>query len=92
MRLLGAGIYEDDIVKIDKILSMTDYYLFKDEPLYKETLINDLQKYGNLKLAIKNLEAIKIEDLKSTKTTQGKPIKKKSSSVYKTTKRKESVN
>ena len=92
MRLLGAGIYEDDIVKIDKILSMTDYYLFKDEPLYKETLINDLQKYGNLKLAIKNLEDIEIEDLKSTKKTQGKPIKKKPSSVYKTTKRKESVN
>ena len=65
-RLSGSGITEDDIVKIDKILSMTDYYLNKDKPLYKETLIDDLQKYGNLKLAIKNLEENE-KDLKSTK-------------------------
>ena len=36
IRLAGSGISEDDIVKIDKILSMNDYYLYKDKPLYKE--------------------------------------------------------
>ena len=34
--------------------------------MYKETLIDDLQKYGDLKLAIKNLEDIE-KDLKSRK-------------------------
>ena len=47
--LSGVGISEDDIVKIDKILSMTDYYLYKDKPMSKKTLIDDLQKYGSLK-------------------------------------------
>ena len=32
---------------------MTDYYLYKDKHLSKETLIDDLQKYGNLKLSYK---------------------------------------
>ena len=59
VRLAGSGIYEEDIVKIDKILSMNDYYLYKDKLLLKETLIDDLQKYGNLKLAIKNLEKLR---------------------------------
>ena len=31
IRLTGSGITEDDIVKIDKILSMNDYYLYKDK-------------------------------------------------------------
>ena len=53
LRLAGSGIYEQDIIKIDKILSMTDYYPNKDKPLYKETLIDDIQKYGNLKLSYK---------------------------------------
>jgi hypothetical protein len=66
LRLAGSGINEDDIIKIDKILSMTDYYLNKDKPLYKETLIVDLQNYRNLKLTIKNLENRKTE-LKSRK-------------------------
>ena len=66
IRLTGSGISEEDIVKIDKILSMNDYYLYKDKLLYKEDLIDDLQKYGNLKIAIKNLEDIE-KDLKSTK-------------------------
>jgi hypothetical protein len=66
-RLSLAGISEDDIVKIDKILSRTDFNLDKDTPLSsKETLLEDLQKYGNLKLAIKNLEDIQI-NLKSKK-------------------------
>jgi hypothetical protein len=76
IRLAGAGILEDDIIKIDKILSMTDYYYQeKGKPLYKETLINDLQKYGNLKLAVKNLEDIEINS-KSKKRTRVQPIKK----------------
>jgi hypothetical protein len=75
-RLAGSRISEEDIVYIDKILSMTDYYLYKDKRLYKEGLIDDLQKYGNLKLAIKNLENVE-RDLKSTKKTHDKPTKKK---------------
>jgi hypothetical protein len=70
IRLKGAGISEDDIVKIDKILSMTDYYYQeKDKPLSKETLIGDLQKYGKLKLAIGNLENMK-KNMKTKKKTQ----------------------
>ena len=34
LRLAGSGIYEHDIIKIDKILLMTDYYPNKDKPLY----------------------------------------------------------
>ena len=78
IRLTGSGISEEDIVKIDKILSMNDYFLYKDKLLYKEDLIDDLQKYRNLKIAIGNLEDIEI-NLKSTKKTQNKPTKKKRS-------------
>ncbi len=74
LRLAGSGINEQDIIKIDKILSMTDYYPNKDKPLYKETLIDDLQKYGNLKLAIKNLQETE-KDLKSKKRTRYKQMK-----------------
>ena len=76
LRLAGSGINEQDIIKIDKILSMTDYYPNKDKPLYKETLIDDLQKYGNLKLAIKNLQETE-KDLKTKKRTQHKQAKKR---------------
>ncbi len=89
-RLAGAGISEDDIVKIDKILSMTNYYLYKDKPLFKETLIDDLQRYGNLKLAIKNLEDIKI-DLKSKKRTRVQQINK-GPTISKKTKSKKSAD
>ena len=89
-RLSSARISEGDIVKIDKILSITDYYLDKDKQLSKETLIDDLQKYGNLKLAIKNLEDIEI-NLKSKKRTQVQPIKKEHTTVKKT-KREKSAN
>ena len=65
LRFAGSEIFEDDIVKIDKILSMTDYYLYKDKPFSKETLIDELQKYGNLKLAIKYLENEK-KNIKAT--------------------------
>ena len=52
-RLTGAGITEDDIVKIDRILLMNYYYLYRDNSMYKEDLFNDLHKYGNLKLDYK---------------------------------------
>ena len=55
----------------------------KDKPLFKETLIDDLQKYGNLKLSIKNLEDIKI-DLKCKKRTRVPQIKKGSITIKKT--------
>ena len=35
---------------------MTGIKLYKDKPMYKHNLIDDLQKYVNLKLAIKNLK------------------------------------
>ena len=76
LRLAGSGIYENDIIKIDKILSMTDYYPNKDKPLYKETLIDDLQKYGNLKLVIKNHQDTE-KDLKLKKRTRYKQMKKR---------------
>jgi hypothetical protein len=86
IRLSAAGIYEDDIVKIDKILSKTDYYyLYKDKPMSKEALFDDLQKYGNLKLAIKNLEDIEISLKKPNKGMRNRQIKKKSARLKKTT-------
>src|SRR5215208_110118 len=81
-RLTAAGIPEEDIVKIERILSMTYYYLYKDNRIYKEAFFDDLQKYGDLKLAIKNLEAIEM-NLKSLKKIQGKPTKKKPNNVSK---------
>jgi hypothetical protein len=80
-RFTGAGIYEDDIVKIDKILTMSNFYLDKDKPFSKETLIDDLYKYGSLKLAIKNLE--NEINLKSKKRTRVQQIKKGPTSVKK---------
>ena len=81
-RLTGAGIPEEDIIKIDRILSMTYYYLYKDNRIYKEAFFDDLQKYGDLKIAIKNLEDIEM-NLKSLKKTQEKPTKKKPKNVSK---------
>ena len=91
-RLSGAGISEADIIKVDRILSINDYYLYKDKPLSsKETLIADLQRYGNLKLAIKNLEEIEINLKSKKKRTRVKPITKGPTTVEKT-KRKKSGN
>ena len=60
-RLSNTGIDENDILTIDKIVSMTGIsHLYKDKRRYKQNLIDDLQKYGNLKLAIKNLKDRKI--------------------------------
>jgi hypothetical protein len=82
--LAGAGIYEDDIVKINKILSMTDYYYQdKDKAMSKEALIDDLQKYRNLKLVIQNLENVK-KNMEHKKKTQYKSMKKKTSPIDKT--------
>ena len=63
---------------------MTDYYPNKDKPLYKETLIDDLQKYGNLKLAIKNLQETE-KDLKLQKRTRYKQMKKREIDTIKKT-------
>jgi hypothetical protein len=79
-RLSEAGITEDDIVKIDRILLMNYYYLYKDNSMYKEELFNDLHKYGNLKLAIKELED-REKDLRNIKKTQDKTTKKKPKNV-----------
>jgi hypothetical protein len=60
-RLSNAGIDENAILAIDKIISMTGIsHMYKDKRRYKQNLIYDLQKYGNLKLAIKNLKDRKI--------------------------------
>jgi hypothetical protein len=85
-RLAGSGISEHDIVKIDRILSMTDYYLYKDKPRYKEILIGDLQTYGNLKPVIKNLKDTQLK-LKSNKGSNDKQIKKKLNAMKKTDKK-----
>jgi len=71
-RLSNAAIDENDILAIDKIISMAgiDHHLYKDKTKYKQNLIDDLQKYGNLKSTIKNLK-----DNKRKKTTL-KSVKK----------------
>ena len=72
MGLAGAGIYETDIVKINKILSMSGYsYQEGDTTLSKEALIDDLQKYRNLKLVIQNHESMK-KNIKAKKKIQYK--------------------
>src|SRR5215208_8088339 len=75
--LSNAEIYEDDIIMMDKIISIAAgvSHLYKDKHRYKQNLINDLQKYGNLKLAIKNLEdrlIIKSGKKKTHYKTRGK--------------------
>jgi hypothetical protein len=55
-RLSNVGIHEDDILEIEKIITMTGIQIYKDKPMYKQKLMDDLRKYGNLKLAIKNLK------------------------------------
>jgi hypothetical protein len=61
-RLSNTGISENDIISIDKIISMAgiNRHAYKDKRKYKQNLMNDLQKYGNLKLAIKKLKDRKI--------------------------------
>ena len=85
IRLAGVGISEEDIVKIDRILSKTYYYLYKDNRIYKEALFDDLQKYGNLRLAIKNLEdkekELKFQE-KDTGQTNKENTKQQQSEFY----------
>ena len=71
-KLSNVGIYEDDIIVMDKIISMAGIRIYKDKPMYKQNLIDDLQKYGNLKLAIKNLQDKKKIYLKPKKKIQSK--------------------
>jgi hypothetical protein len=54
-RLSNVGISENDIIAIDKIISLAgiNSHQYKDKRKYKQNLTDDLQKYGNLKLAIK---------------------------------------
>jgi hypothetical protein len=59
---------------------MTGINLYKKKSnIYKQNLIDDLQKYGNLKLAIKKLEEYKKKKLilKSGKKTKPKSQSKK---------------
>ena len=51
---------------MDKIISMAGIHLYKDKSRYKQNLMDDLKKHGNLKLAIKNLKGKQIV-LKSQK-------------------------
>jgi len=80
-RLSNAAIDENDILAIDKIISMAgiDHHLYKDKTKYKQNLIDDLQKYGNLKSTIKNLQDNKRKKttLKSVKKTQPQRRQKK---------------
>ena len=63
---------------------MTDTHLYKNKSsIYKQNLIDDLQKYGNLKLAIKNLQDNKRKkiNLKSKKKIQHN-IRNKKERIY----------
>ena len=64
-------------------MSGISHNLYKDNTRYKQNLIDDLRKYGNLKSAIKNLDKKKI-NLKSMKKIQLQPqqkIRNRSSTV-----------
>ena len=78
-RLSNAGISENDIIAIDRIVSMsgTTHNLYKDKRRFKQNLIDDLQKYGNLKLAIKNLQDKKKINLKTHEKGQPQSQKQK---------------
>jgi hypothetical protein len=79
-KLSNARIHENDIIKIENIISMAGTSLYKNKSsINKQNLIDDLQKYGNLKLAIKNLEdnkrkkiKLKTQDITTTSETKKK--------------------
>jgi hypothetical protein len=75
-RLSNVGIYEDDIVEIEKIISMAGIRMYKDKSRYKQDLMDDFQKHGNLMLAIKNLKG-KQKVLKSRKKTRNQKKKQR---------------
>jgi hypothetical protein len=84
-KLSNARVNENDIIKIENIISMAGTSLYKNKSsIYKQNLMDDLQKYGNLKLAIKNLEDKKKINLKSGK-------KDRISTITSETKRKEQI-
>lgn len=60
--LLGKGINENDIFNINRVLSLTEHNYFGKEQLI-QSLIQDLDKYRNIKQATKVLENSK-KDLK----------------------------
>ena len=86
-RLSNAGISENDIIAIDRIISMsgTPYQLNKDKARSIQNIMSDLQRYGNLKLAIKNLQYQKKipSSYKKTQPQIQKPKKKNKSSTSK---------
>ena len=57
-RLSNVGISENDIIAIDRIISMsgTIHQLNKDKAKPIQNIMSDLQRYGSLKLTIKNLQ------------------------------------
>jgi hypothetical protein len=83
-RLSNVGISENDIIAIDKIISMAgiNRHQYKDKRKYKQNLMDDLQKYGNLKLANKKLKDRKIVKPKKKKSRY-KTRSKKSLSIIK---------
>jgi hypothetical protein len=69
---------------------MAGIHLYKDITRYKQNLINDLQKYGNLNLAIKNLKGKQIV-LKSKKKTRHQKKQRKNISQQSKTKYKKKI-
>ena len=67
---------------MDKIISMAGIHIYKDKSRYKQNLMDDLQKYGNLMLAIKNLKDKQIV-LKSKKKTRHQKKQRKNISTIK---------
>ncbi|MGE3517297.1 MAG: hypothetical protein AB7H53_19350 [Hyphomicrobium sp.] len=79
-KLSIARIYVNDIIKIENIISKSGTSLYRNNiSKYKQILMDDLQKYGNLKLAIQKLEdkKRKILILKSNKKIKSKSEPKK---------------
>jgi hypothetical protein len=58
-------------------ISISGISLYKDKHRYKKNLIDDLQKYGNLKSAIKNLQDKKKINLKAGKKTGHQQLRHK---------------
>ena len=81
-RLSNAGIDENAILAIDKIISMTgiSHHLYKDKRQYNQNLMDDLQKYGNLNLAIKKILIKKFKKDRRT-VTPSKETKKEEQTI-----------
>lgn len=68
---------------IDKIISIAGIHIYKDKSRYKQNLMDDLQKHGNLMLAIKNLNCKQIV-LKTKKKTRHQKKKQRTYQQSKT--------